>query len=119
MINVWNFMDGINGLAASQAALCAMACLIGGVGGDLNLLALAVAACCVGFLPFNFPKARVFLGDVGSGSLGYLMAMVLLLPRAGMQGWPPLPPLLPFTAMLVDAGMTLGWRMLRLSLIHI
>jgi UDP-N-acetylmuramyl pentapeptide phosphotransferase/UDP-N-acetylglucosamine-1-phosphate transferase len=113
MINVWNFMDGINGLAASQAALCAMACLIAGVGGDLHMLALAVAAGCVGFLPFNFPKAKVFLGDVGSGSLGYLMALLILLPRMGMQGWPALPPLLPFTAMLVDAGMTLGWRMLR------
>ena len=69
LINIWNFMDGINGLATTQAILV-------GIGAGLLLpapLSLAgwlLAAGCFGFLPFNFPRARIFMGDVGSGALG-------------------------------------------------
>ncbi|HRA56962.1 MAG TPA: hypothetical protein PLN74_05620, partial [Thermomonas sp.] len=73
LVNVWNFMDGIDGLAASQAALCALA-LACATSGSAGGFALVVAATCLGFLPFNLPKANIFLGDVGSGALGYLMA---------------------------------------------
>ena len=112
LVNAWNFMDGIDGLAATQAALCgvAFACV---TSGSAQGLALVVVAACLGFLPFNLPKASIFLGDVGSGALGYLMALLLL---TGMRAHPPMQwplLLLPLTAMLVDAGMTLAWRMLR------
>ena len=112
LVNAWNFMDGINGLATSQALLCALGFAV--VLGDAwRVLALAVAGGCLGFLPFNLPKARVFLGDVGSGALGYLLASLL---AAGLVShpvavWPLL--LLPPMAMLVDAGLTLLWRMRR------
>lgn len=110
LVNVWNFMDGINGLAASQALLCA-GLFASGLAGDWRLLAWAAAAACLGFLPFNFPRARIFLGDVGSGALGLALAWllaVLVLQRPG--AWPSALALLPF---LADAGFTLVRRMLR------
>ncbi len=112
LVNAWNFMDGINGLAASQGLLCALG--FAAVLGDAwRMVALAVAGACLGFLPFNFPKARVFLGDVGSGALGYVVAAML---AAGfgsrpIAAWPLL--LLPPLAMLVDTGLTLTWRIRR------
>lgn len=55
-------MDGINGLAASQAALVALA--LAGFGGAVwSWLALALLAACAGFLPFNFPRARIFMSS--------------------------------------------------------
>ncbi|WP_236493201.1 MraY family glycosyltransferase [Xanthomonas massiliensis] len=110
LVNVWNFMDGINGLAASQALLCA-GLFASGLAGDWRLLAWVAAAACLGFLPFNFPRARIFLGDVGSGALGLVLAWllaVLVLQRPG--AWPSALALLPF---LADAGFTLVRRMLR------
>lgn len=110
LINVWNFMDGINGLAASQALLAAIAFALV-LPAPAVLVAVALAGACLGFLPFNFPKARIFMGDGGSGSLGYvlagLMAWTVLAGRAAWWwAW------LPLTAFLVDAGFTLLARIL-------
>ena len=112
LVNAWNFMDGINGLAASQALLCA-AGYAAVLGDAWRLLALVLAGACLGFLPFNAPRAKVFLGDVGSGALGYVVAALLAAGFASrpMAGWPLL--LLPPLAMLADAGLTLLWRMRR------
>ena len=111
LVNVWNFMDGIDGLAASQAAIAATAFTLELTGPWPWLGAALLAACC-GFLPFNFPKARIFLGDVGSGALGFALAGLL---TAGLSfskiAWPLL--LLPLSAFLVDASFTLISRMLR------
>ena len=110
LTNVWNFMDGIDGLAASQALLVATACALWAGGGAAALLAVALAAACVGFLPFNLPPARIFLGDVGSGALGFLLAALLgmLAPR----DWRTAPLLLlPVSAFVLDAGFTLLARM--------
>nr|WP_298133580.1 lipopolysaccharide biosynthesis protein [uncultured Pseudoxanthomonas sp.] len=112
LVNVWNFMDGINGLAASQAALAALA-YAGLLEGGWQWLALALLAGCLGFLPFNFPKARIFLGDVGSGALGFALAGLAVaawVTRPSSQA--PLL-LLPLCAFLIDAGFTLSGRMLR------
>ncbi|QSX77736.1 MraY family glycosyltransferase [Agrilutibacter solisilvae] len=111
LTNVWNFMDGINGLAASQAALAAWA-LGAMAGGAWALLGLALCAACLGFLPFNFPRARIFLGDVGSGSLGFVLATLVTaaLAAAPANGWLLL---LPLSAFLVDASLTLIRRMAR------
>lgn len=79
-INLHNFMDGINGLLTVQAAFVfAMVWLLGrfGLPHDLDGVPVVLAAACLGFLPFNFPRARIFLGDVGSGALGLLVAAVL------------------------------------------
>ena len=112
LVNVWNFMDGIDGLATSQAALVAGGLGLMLAGGMFGWLAAGLAMACIGFLPFNFPKARIFLGDVGSGALGYLLATLLGWAFTTTQvAWPVL--LMPVAAFLVDAGFTLATRMLR------
>jgi len=113
LVNVWNFMDGINGLAASQAVLVALAYAVVAGGPAVDWLATALAVAALGFLPFNFPTARVFLGDVGSGAIGFALACVAAL------AWPGLPEaagkwllLLPLATFGVDAGLTLASRIL-------
>jgi UDP-N-acetylmuramyl pentapeptide phosphotransferase/UDP-N-acetylglucosamine-1-phosphate transferase len=112
LINVWNFMDGIDGLAASQAAIAAAAFALASADASTSALSWALAAACCGFLPFNFPRARIFLGDVGSGALGYLLAVLLvwlaIQPRQGLSGVALL--VLPVSAFLVDASLTLSRR---------
>jgi UDP-N-acetylmuramyl pentapeptide phosphotransferase/UDP-N-acetylglucosamine-1-phosphate transferase len=113
LINVWNFMDGIDGIASTQAVLVAgVFGLCAGASGAW-LLALALIAAICGFLPFNLPKARLFLGDVGSGALGYALAWLAALAMAGLPRafWPLLS--LPLSAFLLDAGLTLATRVLR------
>src|SRR5207302_1954938 len=76
-INLFNFMDGIDGLAGSQATLIfgsAAALLLARGDRSLAALALVLSAATLGFLPWNWPPARIFMGDVGSGALGYLIA---------------------------------------------
>src|ERR1035437_3303374 len=78
--NFFNFMDGINGIAGLTglvgfAGLAFYAHYVRGIStGHVPLLSLCLGAGCLGFLPFNCPKARVFLGDVGSILLGFLFA---------------------------------------------
>ncbi|WP_037060151.1 MraY family glycosyltransferase [Pseudoxanthomonas suwonensis] len=111
LVNVWNFMDGIDGLAASQAMLAAAAFAWLAPGTSAAGLALAVATAA--FLPFNFPRARIFLGDVGSGTLGYALAALAAAAGPQLGGEGALLLLLPLSAFLVDASMTLASRALR------
>jgi Fuc2NAc and GlcNAc transferase len=115
--NFFNFMDGIDGIAASQAifmALGAIVCLSssGHGAGDSVLVLLALAAAAAGFLCFNWPPARVFMGDTGSQPLGFLLAAaaVLGIARGEMSAvvW-----LILWAAFLSDALITLGHRALR------
>ena len=113
LVNIWNFMDGIDGLAASQAGLAALGYALFAGSGPVMWLGLALLAACAGFLPFNLPRARIFLGDVGSGTLGFalaaLVSMLLLEPD-----WQRAPVLaLPLGAFVIDATLTLGARMVR------
>ena len=110
LVNVWNFMDGINGLASSQAAIvCVAFALL--LPPAWAVLAWLVAAACGGFLPFNFPRARIFLGDVGSGALGYMVAALLMLTAVLTPvHWALLA--LPIVAFVGDAGLTLARRVL-------
>ncbi len=109
LINVWNFMDGINGLAVTQAALAALAYALV-LPAPLSGLGWVLAAACLGFLPFNFPRARIFLGDGGSGGLGFALAVLFGLGLvAGLSPWSLW---LPLGTFLVDAGFTLTARML-------
>jgi Fuc2NAc and GlcNAc transferase len=80
--NYYNFMDGINGIAGLTGTI-AFSCLgLFGLfeGKDIAWVALAfgIAAACLGFLPLNFPRAKVFMGDVGSVLLGFLFASWVL-----------------------------------------
>lgn len=112
LVNAWNFMDGSNGLAASQALLVGAATLlICGVSSPAGWLGLATAVACLGFLPFNVPVARLFLGDVGSFALGYAVAAMLLM--AGGGGGPAWALFLLPSAMIADSGLTLLRRLRR------
>lgn len=76
--NAFNFMDGLNGIASLSAAVAGVAFAMAGViGNDMCLAAWggAVAGASLGFVPWNFPIARTFMGDGGSLPLGLLIAM--------------------------------------------
>lgn len=76
-INLFNFMDGTDGIAASQAVFMSlMGALIAGLQGAFTLAVLlgVLAAGTAGFLIWNWQPARIFMGDVGSGSLGFMLA---------------------------------------------
>ena len=82
-VNLFNFMDGIDGLAGSEAAAIGIGLVLFatlGTGSDPGLAALAATAgaAALGFLVWNWAPARIFLGDVGSVPLGYLIGFLLL-----------------------------------------
>lgn len=117
LTNVWNFMDGINGIAATQAVVVA-AFLSMGVDGGWTVLAVATASASWAFVPYNFPRAKVFLGDVGSGALGFAFGCFMAVSMwRGMEARPAITSALllalPVSAFLIDATLTLGGRILR------
>ena len=109
-INLWNFMDGINGLVTSQVALyagfLAWFCAPSFVQGAALLVVLSAAA----FLPLNFPRARIFLGDVGSGALGLMVAVLWLFAAGTGPATARLAVMLPLFPLLIDSVFTLLWR---------
>jgi len=85
--NFYNFMDGINGIAGITGVvgfgLVAFYAYLSGVGSSFGTLAICMSLSCLGFLPFNIPRARVFMGDVGSILLGFVFAgMVVWLAKS-------------------------------------
>src|SRR5690606_14775386 len=82
LVNLYNFMDGIDGLAVLEGLFAALAAAIfaarAGHAGDL-FLHLALAAALAGFLPFNLPRARIFMGDTGSTWLGLTLGALALM----------------------------------------
>jgi UDP-N-acetylmuramyl pentapeptide phosphotransferase/UDP-N-acetylglucosamine-1-phosphate transferase len=114
-INLHNFMDGIDGILALQSVFvfCTLAALFAGTGECALASQLALwAAAVLGFVPFNFPRARIFMGDVGSGVLGFLIAVAvigqILAPRIAFASG-----LLACSAFVTDATCTLVSRMVR------
>lgn len=81
LLNLFNFMDGIDGIAGMEGAFVA---LVGGGllwfsgNGGLAAVGFALAAGCLGFLVWNWPPAKIFMGDVGSGTIGFLLAVLAL-----------------------------------------
>jgi UDP-N-acetylmuramyl pentapeptide phosphotransferase/UDP-N-acetylglucosamine-1-phosphate transferase len=114
-INLFNFMDGIDGISAIETAsigvgLVALAAVAGpAVSGEIELVVVLIAAV-LGFLPWNWHPARVFLGDVGSVPIGFVVGWLLLI-EAGRGCWASAL-LLPLYY-LCDASITLGRRILR------
>jgi len=85
--NFYNFMDGINGIASITGVvsfgLIAFYAFLAGSNTPLVVLAVCISFACLGFLPFNMPRARVFMGDVGSILLGFVFAgMVVYLSKS-------------------------------------
>lgn len=120
LTNLYNFMDGIDGIAGGEAVA------VGGVGGallwaagerGLAAVALAAAAAAAGFLVWNWQPARIFMGDVGSGFLGFFFgALALASERAG--GPPVLVWILLLGVFVVDATLTLFRRAARGERLH-
>ena len=111
--NVYNFMDGIDGISASQAICMSLFALVlfRQVESDLWLLPLVLGCGTLGFLAFNLPPARIFMGDVGSMFLGFTIAVMGILAQgAGIPFWV-------FTLILgyylFDTGYTVVRRALR------
>lgn len=115
LCNLYNFMDGINGIAACQAI---SVCLIMGIvlhqtnadAGLIKLLAI-IGCACAGFLYWNFPTARIFMGDTGSLFLGFIFGLVAI--KTGVESieiaaaW-----LIAMAIFIVDASYTLVIRLL-------
>jgi Fuc2NAc and GlcNAc transferase len=114
--NLFNFMDGIDGIAASEAIFMSMAgaYLNWLDGGDSEVTAamLSLSAATAGCLVWNWPPARIFMGDVGSGFLGFMVTLLVIL--ACSRGSVPIE-VLPILGgvFLVDATVTLIRRFLR------
>jgi Fuc2NAc and GlcNAc transferase len=112
-LNLFNFMDGIDGLAASQATFMALAGALlawqPGSGPETMLPALLLAAATAGFLAWNWPPARIFLGDVGSGYLGFALGGIAVWTVASgrLTAWPWV---ILGGAFLADATVTLAVR---------
>lgn len=115
MLNLYNFMDGIDGLASAQAVtVCLGMCLIYWVLGVVDLIwaPLMLAAAVAGFLYWNFPPARIFMGDAGSGFLGLTLGSMVLqaawVNPALLWSW-----LVLLAVFIVDATFTLARRLIR------
>lgn len=117
--NAFNFMDGINGIAAGQALVAGVGtALIAGLAtGNWTsppvLLSLVLAGAAAGFLPHNFPRARMFMGDVGSAPLGFLLASVALWIPVRYGWWLLVPLCLMHTNFVLDTAITLCRRVVR------
>jgi UDP-GlcNAc:undecaprenyl-phosphate/decaprenyl-phosphate GlcNAc-1-phosphate transferase len=115
MTNLYNFMDGSDGLAGGMTVIGFGSYAVAGwLSGDSALawLTASIAASALAFLYFNFHPARIFLGDAGSIPLGFLAAAIGLLGWK-WRGWPAWFPFLVFSPFIVDASVTLVRRFLR------
>ena len=118
-LNLFNFMDGIDGIAASEAVFVALAggAISVAAGEPTGLVACALAAACAGFLLWNWPPARIFMGDVGSGYVGFTLA-VLALSATRAYGAAPWVWIILGGIFFVDATITLLRRLARRERIH-
>lgn len=109
MANLYNFMDGMDGMAASQAIVAGLTFAVWfGFLGDIELSAicLALAGASYGFLWWNWQPARIFMGDVGSISLGAFFATLVIIANNRHQ-IPLMSSLLVFSVFIADASVTL------------
>jgi len=120
LINALNFLDNMNGLCAGIGAIASgwFAAIAIGHGQYLvALLALAIGGALLGFLPYNFPRATMFLGDAGSHLTGFLLAVLAILPHFYSATSPNrlavVSPLLILGVPLVDLAwvVLIRWRM--------
>jgi len=113
-VNLTNFMDGMDGMTVvglgAPALFAALANLLGRGDAAVGFVCLAAVGGLIGFFPFNAPRARLFLGDVGSLSLGLIVGAALL--RLAAAGHP-IPALIAPLYYLADATITLGQRAAR------
>lgn len=114
LANLYNFMDGSDGLAGGMAVIgfgtCSLGAWIGG-GGVLATLCLSIVAATLPFLALNFHPAKIFMGDVGAVTLGFAAAVIGAVGwREGV--WSPFFPVFVFSPFIADASLTLLHRIL-------
>ncbi|HER44186.1 MAG TPA: glycosyltransferase family 4 protein, partial [Candidatus Eisenbacteria bacterium] len=113
MINFYNFIDGLDGLAAGVGMIAALfLVLMGALSSSTQFAAvyLVLAGSCLGFLRFNFPPARIFMGDSGSTFLGYSFAVLAIIGSG--RGVPVFVTILLLAGVLGDAALTLVKRII-------
>jgi glycosyltransferase WbpL len=112
--NLYNFMDGIDGLAASEAVTVGLAgaILLARADLSLSLVALLLACAAAGFLVWNWPPAQIFMGDVGSGFLGFAFG-TLAVASENAEALPAFVWLILLGAFFADATVTVVRRMAR------
>jgi UDP-N-acetylmuramyl pentapeptide phosphotransferase/UDP-N-acetylglucosamine-1-phosphate transferase len=113
-INVVNFIDGIDGIIGLQAfvyGLFAVAA-VGLHASPAAILALTLAGAALGFLLLNWSPARIFMGDVGSGSLGVIFVVLGVLTMREV-GWSVVPAFLPLMPIFADEVLTMSRRLAR------
>jgi UDP-GlcNAc:undecaprenyl-phosphate GlcNAc-1-phosphate transferase len=115
--NALNFLDNMNGLCTGLGIIGAWACgWSAAVHGQYLVASLAFVACgaLLGFLPYNFPRASAFLGDAGSHLVGYLLAVLAILPhfysRNVQNKWAVLSPLIILAVPLLDMAWVVALR---------
>jgi len=113
MINLYNFMDGMDGLAGGMG-VAGFGCLgvLGLLANDnlYALMAFIIAASSLGFLAHNFPPAKIFMGDVGSITMGYLVAFFSIWGvSSDIFAW--WTPMIIFSPFIVDSTITLIFRL--------
>jgi len=115
MTNLYNFMDGSNGMAGLQGVFSGvvLACLYEQAAEHTTAIAcVLMAACCVGFLPWNLGRARVFMGDTGSLALGFAIGGLLVYGVA-IQAFAIPVALMLMLVFLTDSTLTLLVRVLK------
>ena len=117
VMNAFNFMDNMNGLCAGLGAIAAFQFALIAASNGEYLVAIAEFLICgalLGFLPWNFPNARAFLGDAGSQLVGYLLAVMAILPHFYTKQNPRplavLSPLLVLAIPLIDLAQVVVMR---------
>ena len=120
LLNAFNFMDNMNGLCAGLGAIGALNFAIIAAADNqylVGLIAFLTFGALFGFLPYNFPRARAFLGDAGSHLVGYLLAVLAILPHFYTLHHPrPWAVLIPLLVLAVPLGdmvwvVLLRWRL--------
>ena len=115
LLNLYNFMDGIDGLASTEAiSVCMSAVLLLLTQGEINwsLIIALLASCLSGFLIWNWPHAKIFMGDACSGFLGFILGVFALL--TALEGWINLWSWMILLAVFIsDASVTLMDRFLK------
>lgn len=120
LTNALNFLDNMNGLCGGLGLIAAFACAwVAALKGQylVALLGFQISGALLGFLPYNFPRASVFLGDAGSHLVGFLVAVLAILPNyyssEGSHKWAVLAPLLILAVPIFDlvSVVIIRWRL--------
>ncbi len=108
--NAFNLIDGLDGLAAGVTAICsffllAASVLFSGADPAAALILVALIGACLGFIPFNFNPAQIFMGDVGSQFLGFILATTAIFGHFKLQA------VLTFALPIADTGFAVVRRL--------